>query len=174
MKSAVQMIITTIEKVGRLSQFLAGKDVVVLTGAGMSTDSDVPDFRSTNGMWQDADIERLASPEGLNDDFERFTEFYRWRIREHSKCKPNRGHEILANWEHRGLVRGIITQNVDGFHQEAGSSNVVEMHGSLRLMRCQSCQTVSSPEGYLVEGGERCALCGTGKIRPGVVMFGEL
>lgn len=144
---------------------------LVLTGAGMSTESGVPDFRSSNGLWQNQNLMDLISPEGLERDFETFTRFYRWRLDTLRDCRPNEGHRILTDWESFGLVRGIVTQNVDGLHQFAGSRNVVALHGDIRTVRCQACGKEATADAYRQEGQEICP-CG-GKRRPNVVMFGE-
>lgn len=153
------------------------KDAVVFTGAGISTDSGVPDFRGSNGLWKDRAIEKLATPEGLRKDFRRFTEFYRWRIHNLFQCEPNRAHRILAEWQENGLVGTIVTQNVDGFHHEAAriqgiEPKVIELHGSLRTVRCDDCGREATSEAYLLDGGEYCSAC-RGPMRPNVVLFGE-
>ena len=144
---------------------------VVFTGAGMSTESGLPDFRSSEGLWGKHRPEELASTEALNRNFENFVTFYRSRIDSMGEVKPNRGHEILARWEERGLVDAIVTQNVDGLHQEAGSKNVLELHGTLRKVRCQACGA-EYPAGDYASRTD-CAKCG-GKLRPAVVLFGEM
>src|SRR4051812_37711258 len=106
------------------------KNTVVFTGAGMSTESGLPDFRSTNqGLWKMKDPSRIASVRALNDNVEEFFEFYRNRVAGVKEYTPNRGHLLLAKWERDGLIDGVITQNVDGFHTDAGSRNVMELHG---------------------------------------------
>ncbi|HEY4553154.1 MAG TPA: NAD-dependent deacylase [Bacillaceae bacterium] len=145
---------------------------VVLTGAGMSTESGLPDFRSSQGgMWTKEDPSRIASTEALNQNVEKFFEFYRHRVLGLKDCKPHRGHEILAKWEREGLVKSIITQNVDGFHTEAGSRNVAELHGTLQKVHCQSCGREYGNETYAKE--QYSCECG-GKLRPSVVLFGEM
>lgn len=143
---------------------------VFFTGAGMSTASGLPDFRSSRGLWRQFDPSRLASVTAMDGDPEKFQAFYRMRMEALSKALPNRGHEILARWEEEGLVRGTITQNVDGLHQEAGSRNVYELHGNLRHVFCRKCRRMSSPAEFLQRGD--CPECGD-RLRPGVVLFGE-
>ena len=156
-----------------LSKFIKkSKYTVVFTGAGMSTESGLPDFRSSNGMWQDIDPLKLANLEELKENPERFIKFYSSRIRQYLSCKPNMGHEILSRWEKKGLIKSIITQNVDGYHQEAGSKRVIELHGSLDNLYCIECKRKYKKERYLEEKGYYCE-CG-GLIRPNVVLFGEL
>ncbi|MCE0452067.1 NAD-dependent deacylase [Brevibacillus sp. AF8] len=144
---------------------------VVFTGAGMSTESGLPDFRSQSGLWRGKDPMQLASTRAMMENREAFVEFYQMRIQGLLSCKPHAGHEWLAEWERRGLVHGIITQNVDGFHQEAGSLGVAELHGSLAKIRCLACGTEYAHTRYLEDQGTICA-CG-GFLRPGVVLFGE-
>ncbi|MGG4460437.1 NAD-dependent deacylase [Brevibacillus sp. HB1.4B] len=144
---------------------------VVFTGAGMSTESGLPDFRSQSGLWRGKDPMQLASTRAMMENREAFVEFYQMRIQGLLSCKPHTGHECLAEWERRGLVHGVITQNVDGFHQEAGSLAVAELHGSLAKIRCLACGTEYANTRYLEDQGTICA-CG-GFLRPGVVLFGE-
>lgn len=148
------------------------KYTVVLTGAGMSTESGLPDFRSAgSGLWKQEDPSKLSSTEALNRNVEKFFEFYRHRVLGLKDCKPHKGHEILAKWEKDGVIQSIITQNVDGFHDEAGSRNVAELHGTLQRVHCQSCGKQYGNEMY-AEEKFHCE-CG-GKLRPSVVLFGEM
>ncbi|KUL00861.1 MAG: Silent information regulator protein Sir2, partial [Synergistales bacterium 54_9] len=124
----------------RIAGHLLQKNTVVLTGAGMSTASGLPDFRGDQGLWKNRDPSRLASISAMENSPEEFYEFYRERIRALLDVRPNRGHEILAWWEQEGYLLGIITQNVDRLHQEAGSLKVWELHGTLREVRCSRCR----------------------------------
>ncbi|MBS4179446.1 NAD-dependent protein deacylase [Lederbergia citrea] len=145
---------------------------VVLTGAGMSTESGLPDFRSAGkGMWTKEDPSKIASTEALNRNVERFFEFYRHRVLGLKDCRPHKGHELLAKWEKKGVIKSIITQNVDGFHGKAGSENVLELHGTLQRVHCQTCGKEYGNETY-AEERFHCD-CG-GKLRPSVVLFGEM
>lgn len=145
---------------------------VVFTGAGMSTESGLPDFRSANqGLWQQKDPSQVASVEALNTNVDEFIDFYRKRVLGVKEYSPHNGHRILAEWEKRGRLQSIITQNVDGFHQQAGSKHVAELHGTLQKVHCQSCGTSNSSEAFL-ESSYRCN-CG-GILRPSVVLFGEM
>ena len=123
-------------------KLLKSKKTVVFTGAGMSTESGLPDFRSPSGLWGKYRPEELASIEALNRNFENFAAFYRNRMDTLDEVRPNKGHLILAEWEKRGLVSAVVTQNVDGLHQAAGSKNIYELHGTLRDLRCQKCGAV--------------------------------
>ncbi len=144
---------------------------VVLTGAGMSTESGLPDFRSSEGLWEKEDPSRIASTDALNRNIEKFFEFYRHRVLGLKDCKPHAGHEILAKWEKEGIIKSVITQNVDGFHREAGSRNVAELHGTLQKVHCHSCGKEYDNDKYVNEQYQ-CE-CG-GKLRPSVVLFGEM
>lgn len=144
---------------------------VVFTGAGMSTESGLPDFRSSNqGLWTKNDPSKLASTKALNDNVDEFIAFYRHRVLGVNEYKPHKGHEILAKWEKLGVIQAIITQNVDGFHQLAGSKRVVELHGTLQKLHCQICRLEYSSEEYIKK--EYHCPCG-GILRPSVVLFGE-
>jgi NAD-dependent deacetylase len=145
--------------------------IVVYTGAGMSTESGLPDFRSANtGLWEKEDPALIASTEALNRDVEKFFQFYRERVLGVKDCKPHNGHDILARWEKDGLIQSIITQNVDGFHSEAGSENVMELHGTLQKVHCETCKMEYGNEMY--ESESFYCECG-GKLRPSIVLFGE-
>lgn len=137
----------------------------------MSTESGLPDFRSAQGLWKTKDPTFYASIEALEHHREDFIAFYKSRIAGIRRYAPHDGHRILAKWEQLGLVRAIITQNVDGFHQLAGSMNVMELHGSLDKLYCMQCGTRYGGERYIMSEGEQC-VCG-GLIRPSVVLFGE-
>ena len=151
---------------------LNSRYTVVFTGAGMSTESGLPDFRSANqGLWQQKDPSQVASVEALNTNVDEFIDFYRKRVLGVKEYSPHNGHRILAEWEKRGRIQSIITQNVDGFHQQAGSKHVAELHGTLQKVHCQSCGTSNSSEAFL-ESSYRCD-CG-GILRPSVVLFGEM
>ncbi|PSL41350.1 NAD-dependent deacetylase [Planomicrobium soli] len=146
---------------------------VVFTGAGMSTESGLPDFRSANqGLWEQKNFAKIASIQSLYQNPEEFTEFYRSRMVGLQEYGPHKGHYFLAEWEKRGSVKSIITQNVDGFHQLAGSSRVAELHGTLQTVYCQECSNTYSSDEYL-GGTSKCAVCG-GALRPSIVLFGEM
>ncbi|WP_163969751.1 NAD-dependent protein deacylase [Oceanobacillus halotolerans] len=144
---------------------------VVFTGAGMSTESGLPDFRSTNqGLWNQQDPSKIASTDALNNNVEAFMDFYRERVLGVKQYTPHKGHYILADWEKEGIIKSIITQNVDGFHQEAGSRRVAELHGTLQQVHCQQCGKVYKSEAFLNK--DYHCTCG-GVLRPSVVLFGE-
>ena len=135
------------------------------------TESGLPDFRSTDkGLWKKKDPSKLASTKALNENVEEFIEFYRHRVLGVKEYGPHEGHDILARWEEKGIIKSIITQNVDGFHQLAGSKRVAELHGTLQTLRCQSCGKEYNSESYVNK--EYYCECG-GVLRPNVVLFGE-
>jgi NAD-dependent protein deacetylase/lipoamidase len=147
---------------------------VVLTGAGVSTESGIPDFRSASGIWAQYDPMEYATIDAFRRDPAKVWDFYSKRLGVLADARPNAAHVALAELERRGLVEAVITQNVDRLHQAAGSVNVVEVHGSIKTASCLGC-------GHR-EGFERvvellpvpyCAHCG-GVLKPDVVMFGEL
>ncbi|HEX2733006.1 MAG TPA: NAD-dependent deacylase [Polyangiaceae bacterium] len=160
--------------VQRLVEWMAKAErAVVFTGAGMSTESGLPDFRSAGGLWrQNRRFEELASIDAFSREPEEFAEFYRWRIERLARHAPHAGHVALAEFEAKGRIQALITQNVDGFHEAAGSRNVLCLHGSLRQVRCQRCGDTRSSDTYLVPSGEHCQRC-PGRMRPCVVLFGE-
>lgn len=145
----------------------------VFTGAGMSTESGLPDFRSQGGLWrQNRRFEELASTWALEHAYDEFVDFYRWRIEGLKPYEPHEGHRLIARWQQQGLVHALITQNVDGFHQLAGSPEVYQLHGNLRRIRCGTCRHEEDAERFLEPDGPTCTRCG-GKMRPTVVLFGE-
>jgi NAD-dependent deacetylase len=147
---------------------------VVLTGAGISTESGIPDFRSAGGIWEQYDPFEVASIDAFRRDPARVWEFYALRVDARTHVEPNDGHRALADLEEQGRIRGVVTQNVDGLHQRAGSREVVEVHGSLREAECIHCGARVSMEDALASLPlPPCSECGE-ILKPGVVMFGEL
>ncbi|SFE86183.1 NAD-dependent protein deacylase [Alteribacillus iranensis] len=145
---------------------------VIMSGAGMSTESGLPDFRSQNGLWKEKDPSRLASIEAMKYHHDDFLSFYRYRLQELEKVKPNAGHRLLAEWENQGIIKSVITQNVDGLHQKAGSKNIAELHGAIHKIKCHQCSTFHEKERFF-EGTALCPNCG-GFLRPNVILFGEM
>jgi NAD-dependent deacetylase len=150
----------------------ANQPCVVLTGAGVSTESGIPDFRSAGGIWAQFDPYDVASIDAFRRDPARVWEFYALRLDVLAEARPNAGHVALAELERRGLVQAVITQNVDRLHQAAGSRDVVEVHGTIAQARCLACDTVV-PRAALDLPLPRCPSCDT-VLKPDVVMFGEL
>ncbi|MGQ7890622.1 SIR2 family NAD-dependent protein deacylase [Paenibacillus sp. WC2504] len=145
------------------------KNMVVLTGAGCSVESGVPDFRSPSGWWNQIDPRTVATVKALETNYPLFHSFYTTRVNHLRKILPHAGHAILARWEQVGHIKLITTQNVDGLHQAAGSSHVQELHGSIKEFRCHSCRKATDEEAFV---NERPCQCG-GKLRPSIVLFGE-
>ena len=149
---------------------------VVLTGAGISTESGLPDFRSAEGIWRDVDPFEVASIDAFRRDPERVWSFYRTRIQLLLEAQPNDGHRAIADLERRGLVQAVVTQNIDTLHARAGSREVVEVHGSIRSAECLRCHWTSTTEDVLAQLEERaapvCEHCGE-ILKPGVTIFGE-
>ena len=149
----------------------------MLTGAGISTESGIPDFRSPTGIWATVNPLEVASIEAFRRDPERVWSFYRTRIRSLLEAEPNAGHQALAELERRGLVEAVVTQNIDTLHSRAGSEQVVEVHGSIRVAECLRCLWRQDTDGVLAQLEERpaplCEQCGE-VLKPGVTLFGEL
>jgi NAD-dependent deacetylase len=150
---------------------------VVLTGAGISTESGIPDFRSPTGIWANVDPSEVASIEAFKRDPQRVWGFYRKRIHVLLEAEPNHGHRAIAELERRGLVEGVVTQNIDTLHIRAGSREVVEVHGSIRTAECLRCHWTLDTAGVLAQLEEHpaplCLHCGE-VLKPGVTLFGEL
>jgi NAD-dependent deacetylase len=161
--------------VDRLAELLRGRQpCVVLTGAGISTESGIPDFRSAGGIWERYDPFEVANIDSLRRDPARVWEFYALRLDALEQAEPNDGHRALAELEQHGWIRAIVTQNVDGLHQRAGSRDVVEVHGSLREAECLACRVrVRMADAIASLPLPVCPECGE-VLKPGVVMFGEL
>jgi NAD-dependent deacetylase len=148
--------------------------VVALSGSGISAESGVPTFREARtGLWERYDPKQLATPEAFARDPRLVWEWYEWRRKLVSEAEPNAGHRALAELERRIPEFTLVTQNVDGLHERAGSRNVIELHGNILRSKC-------SREGGLVEPEEqddsvppRCPRCGA-FLRPDVVWFGEM
>ena len=145
-----------------------------LTGAGISAESGVPTFRGKDGLWNNHDVQSLATPQALQRDPKLFWEFYKWRRQLLSGVKPNLGHYALVDLENMFRGFSLITQNVDGLHKTAGSRNVWELHGNIGSTRCNGCGYVlQQDEEQLLENDvPLCPKC-NGALRPGVVLFGE-
>jgi NAD-dependent deacetylase len=149
---------------------------VVLTGAGVSTESGIPDFRSPTGIWARFDPLEYGSIEAFRRDPERVWEFYGPRYRMLADAQPNAAHHALAELERRGTVDAVVTQNIDLLHERAGSRDVVEVHGSIRTAGCPACGRAHELDEVLRlvgEGVPRCRSCAT-VLKPDVVFFGEL
>ena len=160
------------------------RDVVVLTGAGMSVESGIPTFRDAQtGLWERHDPEELATIDAWERDPDFVWAWYRWRAKLIRDVQPNFGHRALADWADAERANlWIVTQNIDDLHERAGSSVLAHLHGSIFALRCSECDTPfdetdapalalpSDPVERLAP--PRCPVCGAA-VRPGVVWFGE-
>jgi len=149
---------------------------IALTGAGASVASGIPDFRSPTGLWSRYDPMEVATVEALRRRPRKVWEFLLEAARLIGSARPNPAHAALARLEENGLLRAVITQNIDNLHQAAGSQNVIEFHGSLRRYFCMGCGKAFDPDAALSLGREDlpwlCGDCG-GLARPDIVFFGE-
>lgn len=157
------------ERLGR------ARSVTVLTGAGVSAASGVPTFRGPGGLWRSFRPEDLATPEAFARDPTLVWEWYAWRRERISACSPNPAHQVIAEWSRQLPGFTLITQNVDGLHERAGTEHVIRFHGSVWDLQCWS--GCGSPAWHdervpLPQMPPRCPTCG-GLARPGVIWFGE-
>jgi NAD-dependent deacetylase len=169
-----------LEAAALLAELLRSSErAVVLTGAGISVPSGIPDFRSPGtGLWEKVDPMEVAHIDTWRREPERFWSFYGQRFASLTDTRPNAAHEAVAELERRGLVRAVITQNIDRLHRLAGSERVVEVHGSIEFSRCMTCGE-RVPLNRVVEllrsgaGTPECRDCRT-PLKPDVVLFGEM
>lgn len=157
----------------------AARHAVVFTGAGISTPSGIPDFRSKRtGLWERYDPMQVASIGTFRSHPEQFYGWLRPLLRDIWNAQPNAAHYALAELEAAGRVQAVITQNIDDLHQRAGSKQVYEVHGSLRTMTCQRCKVQHSAQIFrqvLSASDElaRCPSCGQ-VVKPDITLFGEM
>jgi NAD-dependent deacetylase len=166
-------------EVERLAEMLRDSaSTVVLTGAGVSVPSGIPDFRTPGtGLWENVDPMEVAHIDAFHGDTARFWRYYRPRFHELGSKVPNAAHEAIAELERRGLIEAVITQNIDRLHRAAGSKNVIEVHGTIETSSCIGCgHSVGIEEVdslFDQSGVAYCEGCG-GKVKPDVVLFGEM
>jgi NAD-dependent deacetylase len=167
-------------EIQRAADILAqSQHAVVLTGAGHSTPSGIPDFRSPDsGLWEHADPMEVASIYGFQRNPQAFYDWIRPLAKQMMEAQPNPAHYALAELERMGMLKAVITQNIDGLHHRAGSKRVLELHGSVRTATCTQCQQrLPTREMWpaFVASAElpKCPHCG-GLLKPDVVLFGEL
>ncbi|HOP56978.1 MAG TPA: NAD-dependent protein deacylase [Bacillota bacterium] len=149
--------------------------IVFFGGAGVSVPSGIPDFRSAKGIYSERLNDTYSPEEMVSHDFftrhpDLFFNFYFSKL-VYSDALPNKVHQVLAKWEKEGKLKAIVTQNIDGLHQMAGSKNVMELHGSVHRNYCQSCHRFFALEELDKTGIPKCP-CG-GVIKPDVVLYGE-
>lgn len=152
-------------------------NIVFFGGAGISTESGIPDFRSSGGLFETENMGKFSPEEMLSRDFfmNHTQEFYRYYLSHmvHEQAKPNQAHYILAELEQLGKLRAVITQNIDGLHQQAGSKNVLELHGSIHRNYCMNCNRFY-PLDEVVKHKGSIPLCEcSGIIKPDVVLYQE-
>ncbi len=165
-------------KIEKLTQILRdSNNIVFFGGAGCSCESGIPDFRSANGLWNEK-LKINLTPEQLVSHTmfmrypEEFFEFYKDKLI-YPEAKPNSAHIALAKLEEMGKLKAVVTQNIDGLHQAAGSKNVFELHGSVLRNYCMSCHAFYDEKFILAsEGIPTCPKCG-GKVKPDVVLYEE-
>lgn len=155
----------------RLSQ---ARKVVAFTGAGVSKESGLDTFRDVGGVWQKIRPEEMATPQAFARQPRQVWQWYAERWRRASGVAPNPGHHTLAVWEGRFAGFTLVTQNVDGLHQQAGSRNVLELHGTLAWAKCHRCGRRREMGEAVAESPEEPPACSCGgRFRPAVVWFGE-
>jgi NAD-dependent deacetylase len=165
------------EAVSKLKKIVSTSDqIVAFTGAGFSAESGISTFRGAGGLWSKYDPSIYADVNRFRDDPSYYWSFFRdERYPVIKKAKPNDGHFALVELEKRGKLYRVITQNIDGLHQVAGSSDVIELHGNTRKVNCLNCEkTYTMDEAYKILQKElppRCS-CG-GVLKPGTILFGE-
>ena len=163
------------EAVKKLKDWIDHSDnIVFFGGAGVSTESGIPDFRSTDGLYNqqyDYPPETILSHSFYEADPEEFFRFYRNKML-YLDAQPNAAHKKLAEWEAAGKLKAVITQNIDGLHQKAGSKNVLELHGSVLRNYCAKCRAFHGVEDIVNSAGVPRCHCG-GIIKPDVVLYEE-
>ncbi len=164
--------------VAQLKELVMGSDnIVFFGGAGVSTESGIPDFRSADGLYHAASQTRYPPEEILSHSFfmqhpDVFYQFYKSKMI-YTDAKPNMAHKALSQWEREGRLKAVITQNIDGLHQAAGSQRVLELHGSVHRNYCMDCHRSFGLDKILQSDGiPRCDTC-NGIIKPDVVLYEE-
>tara|TARA_B100000945_G_scaffold312501_1_gene307128 strand:+ start:857 stop:1615 length:759 start_codon:yes stop_codon:yes gene_type:complete len=154
------------------------KHITAFTGAGMSTDSGIPDFRSSEGKW--SKVTPVMFQDFIQDDDSRF-EYWRQKseaFESFGDAQPNTGHQLLAYWEQHRTLNGIVTQNIDGLHQDAGNQLVIELHGTEREVHCLQCEFRDNAEEYNKRFLANrvipdCPACQTGLLKHATISFGQ-
>lgn len=156
------------EKIKDLDKF------VFLTGAGISKESGIPTFRGSEGLWRKYDPMKLASISGFYKDPKLVWEFYKYRQELLYNCSPNLGHVSIANFEKIKEESYVLTQNIDGLHEKAGSKNIIELHGNILKVECTKCNFKDKIIKQIIEEPlpPICKICKSG-LRPSVILFGE-
>lgn len=167
------------EKIEEFAELIMdAEEIVALTGAGMSTESGIPDFRSPDtGLWTKVDPGEVASIQSYVANPERNVKFLLELGMTIFKAKPNKGHKALARLQELGKLEGVMTQNIDGLHQRAGTENVIELHGTANeaiCMKCNEIYPITAFVNQIVQGESQptCKKCG-GLLKPNTIFFGE-
>lgn len=162
-----------LEQIEKIREILyKSSHAVFFGGAGVSTDSGIPDFRSSSGLYSEQSNEYYLSRSCLYDEPQKFFEFYRKNMI-FPDAKPNKTHLALAELEKKGIIKAVITQNIDGLHQAAGSGTVIELHGTVSRSYCMNCKKTFS--GEYINGGTGIPVCDScgGIVRPDVTLYEE-
>jgi len=155
---------------------MRGKQVVILTGAGISAESGVKTFRDNDGLWENHSIEEVATPQGWKQDPELVWKFYQARRRQMNEVEPNSAHKALARLEAKLENYTLVTQNVDDLHERGGSASVIHMHGKLQTLRCEKTgrNEIRMSSSDLEDEFVFCNCCPeSSRMRPDIVWFGE-
>jgi NAD-dependent deacetylase len=172
--------VPTVPGIARLAELLrSSRRAVALTGAGISVPSGIPDFRSPGtGLWQNVDPMEVAHIDVFRRHPERFWHFYGDRFAALRDKRPNAAHAALVELERRGLLRAVVTQNIDGLHRAAGTVELIEVHGTIGTSSCLTCGGAVGLEevrGRLAQAPDGVPRCTCGEpLKPDVVLFGEL
>lgn len=158
-----------------VERLLNASSVVALTGAGISAESGVPTFRGKDGLWENHDVQDLATPDALLENTRTFWKFYNWRRQLLKEIKPNLGHYALVDFENYFKDFTLITQNVDNLHRIAGNKNIIELHGNITKTLCIDCGFRNDNDDSDVSENDDIPVCPKckGYMRPDVVLFGE-
>lgn len=167
------------EKIKKFAQLIIeAKKIVVLSGAGMSTESGIADFRSPGtGLWEKVDPDEFASIHSYVSDTQKNLKFMLEMGMNIFKAKPNKGHKFLTKLQKLGKLEGILTQNIDGLHQKARTKNIIELHGTANeaiCMRCKKVYPITTMINQVLKGyySPSCKACG-GLLKPNAIFFGE-
>lgn len=162
-----------LEQIEKIREILyKSSHAVFFGGAGVSTDSGIPDFRSSSGLYSEQSNEYYLSRSCLYDEPQEFFEFYRKNMI-FPDAKPNKTHLALSELEKKGIIKAVITQNIDGLHQRAGSGTVIELHGTVNRSYCMNCKKAFG--GEYINGGTGIPVCDScgGMVRPDVTLYEE-
>ena len=157
---------------------MQSKRLTVFTGAGMSTESGIPDFRSPEGVWSKY---RAVDYSDFMASAESRHEYWRQKSEGHrafATAEPNQGHRVIARWETEGYLHGVVTQNIDGLHQDAGNQRVLELHGTARQIACQDCGARYVSDSLVAEflatnKVPLCRHCDAGRLKHATISFGQ-